>query len=312
MVSFKLSHQSSRSLSYQQFLAGGVWVVAACGLRFAMVRAVLLMRCVLLGLQAHLYDREDAIDGIFQGSSPSSSVTAGAGYTDGEDGDGVRMSLVDDEKLVDDHTVDGLTEEGWTVCSHGMAAEGDMSVGMASEGDVSVVSDATGDQHDIVPTGVIGAEYHALQTEADEAKRADASPHGTQQVSRTACSRKPSLHEFTNIRKLNIRETEQTLNVMCVGESGMGKSTLVDAFFKTFRQQDEVDRLVGEESWRVQEKKQSLTRQENMLREAEKEMTRLKDEAAVGVGVATAAVSAVAVVAAAVLVAGTVAVVVIE
>ena len=83
-------------------------MVAACGLRFAMVRAVLLMRCVLLGLQAHLYDREDAIDGIFQGSSPSSSVTAGAGYTDGEDGDGVRMSLVDDEKLVDDHTVDGL------------------------------------------------------------------------------------------------------------------------------------------------------------------------------------------------------------
>ena len=78
--------------------------------------------------------------------------------------------------------------------------------------------------------------------------------------------------EFIDIAKFNKKETEQTFNIMCVGESGMGKSTLIEAFFKTVRQQDETERLVKqEESYRVQEKNMLLTKEENKLREAEKE-----------------------------------------
>lgn len=130
----------------------------------------------------------------------------------------------------------------------------------------------TGEVHNLVPTGTIGAEWRA-QTEhwAQDLKEVPT----TEQASRIT----RSVRKFTDIRKLNIRESEQTLNVMCVGEAGMGKSTLVDSFFKTFREQaDDSDRLAGEESRRVTEKKQALTRQENTLREAEKEMKRLKEE----------------------------------
>lgn len=78
--------------------------------------------------------------------------------------------------------------------------------------------------------------------------------------------------EFIDIAKFNKKETEQTFNIMCVGESGMGKSTLIEAFFKTVREQDETERLVKqEESYRVQEKNMLLTKEENKLREAEKE-----------------------------------------
>ena len=87
-----------------------------------------------------------------------------------------------------------------------------------------------------------------------------------------------NIRQFTNIRQFNIRETEQTLNVMCVGEAGMGKSTYCDAFFKTYRDQEEVGRLAGEESHRVQEKKQELTRHTNTMREARERIARLGEE----------------------------------
>lgn len=131
---------------------------------------------------------------------------------------------------------------------------------LAAAGDDSL----TGEANNFVPTGVIGAEWRAAQDHADCAKA-----FATAQSSSRASS-KP-LREFKDIRKLNVRETEQTLNVMVVGEAGMGKSTLVESFFKTFREQDEGEHLVDEDSWRVKEKKQLLTSQENMLREAEKE-----------------------------------------
>ena len=51
----------------------------------------------------------------------------------------------------------------------------------------------------------------------------------------------------------------------------MGKSTLIEAFFKTVREQDETERLKQEELYRVQEKNMLLTKEENKLREAEKE-----------------------------------------
>ena len=140
-----------------------------------------------------------------------------------------------------------------------------------SDGDAD---STTGEVNNLVPTGEIGADFRAAQAEQDALKLC--APPSTVNASRT--SSRTVARKFVNIGKLNIRETDQTLNVMCVGEAGMGKTTFVESYFKTFRTQDDVDRLAGEEGWRVQEQKQHLTRQENLLREAEKELTRLKDE----------------------------------
>ena len=61
------------------------------------------------------------------------------------------------------------------------------------------LNDSTGELRNMVPTGVIGAEHRERQRQHDDAKP----------------------FSFTNLRKLHVRESEQALNVMCVGEAGM-------------------------------------------------------------------------------------------
>ena len=145
----------------------------------------------------------------------------------------------------------------------------DANSSILSEADLDnakrAIDDSTGELRNMVPTGVIGAEHRERQREHDEVKQQRVDEGGG----------KP--RNFTNLRKLNARESEQALNVMCVGEAGLGKSTFVDSFFKTHRQQDGAEALAAEDSARVQQKRQALTRKENVLREAEKEKKRLTD-----------------------------------
>lgn len=178
-------------------------------------------------------------------------------------------SLGESETRIDDESLDG----SWVgYVGESQLAHGPVERSWPSSPGASFDTENTGEQHNMVDYGVIGDEWRASKGHAAEAEKAQTDCPLTESCTK---KRHPQF-EFKGIRKLNIRESEQTLNVMCVGESGMGKSTLIDSFFKTFREQGEVDQR--EESSRVLELRQELTRQENLLREAQKEKQRLADE----------------------------------
>merc|ERR1711939_863134 len=81
---------------------------------------------------------------------------------------------------------------------------------------------------------------------------------------------------FERLKTEMDRETEKSLNVMVVGESGLGKSTLVDTFLRPYRMK-EMDRI-GEKTWKVKEKEEELLVCENKVTEAKKELERLREK----------------------------------
>ncbi|EOD40231.1 hypothetical protein EMIHUDRAFT_460370 [Emiliania huxleyi CCMP1516] len=89
------------------------------------------------------------------------------------------------------------------------------------------------EQHNLVPHGVIGAEYRSLKASANGAVGIASLPtpqrdpyHGRCVEPRT--SREPGRESF---------------NLMVVGEAGLGKTTLLESFFKSFRDEDATSAL---------------------------------------------------------------------
>lgn len=118
--------------------------------------------------------------------------------------------------LSDDGECVSRTSEQWELDYYGeieALAYSDLS---------SVTAEAV---HQLVPDGTIGAEYRSMKASAMEAEM-----RGT--------PRRDPYHGMSVEPRASREPPRESFKVMVVGESGLGKTTLLESFFKSFRDDD--------------------------------------------------------------------------